>query len=111
MRVHRNLNKACWSVTVRGERVRHVGAVALVGVRFVVSVAGRARVLARQVRQVHAWADGAEAAVPAHTGGLVEVTYNPFRAGTFTRKDTGAAVESAALVVFAADGKCWALLG
>jgi hypothetical protein len=105
------LNRACWSVTVRGEKVRHVEACALVGVRFVVSAAGRARVLARKVRQVHAWADGTEAAPPMHTGGLVEVNYNPYRAGTFTRKDTGAAVESAELVVFGTDGKCRALLG
>jgi hypothetical protein len=107
MRVHRNLHKACWSLTVRGERVRHVGAFALAGVRFVVSAAGRARVLAKKVRAVHAWADGAEAAAPADLTGFVRVSYNPFRAGTFTTAD-GAPVRGAELVAFTADGKCMA---
>ncbi len=110
MRVHRNLNKACWSLTVRGERVKHVDAFALCGVRFIVSEKQRQRVLARKVRAVHAWADGTECPVPATVSALVEVRYNPFRAGTFTRGDTGEPVTSAALVIFGTDGKCWAQL-
>jgi hypothetical protein len=106
MRVHRNLNRACWSLTVRGERVRHVAAWALAGVRFIVSVAGRARVLARNTRDVHAWAEGAAVPVPADLTGLVAVTYNPHRAGQFTRRDTGEAVTTARLAVFTADGQC-----
>lgn len=108
MRVHRNLNKACWSLTVRGERVQHVDAFALSGVRFVVSAAGHKRVTAKRVRMVHAWADGEPCEVPATVAGLVRVTYNPFRSDKFVRCDTGKPVAGAALVVFWADGKCYA---
>lgn len=83
---------------------------ALADVRLVVSAAGRARVLARKERQVHAWAQGEEYPVPADLTGFVELTYNPFRGARFTRRDTGAEVERVALAVFAADGKCWALM-
>jgi hypothetical protein len=110
MRVHRNLNRACWSLTVRGEKVRHVAAFALAGVRFIVSEKQRQRVLARKVRAVHAWANGEACAVPADASALVEVRYNPFRAATFTRSDNGEAVTSAAYVVFTTDGKCYAQL-
>ncbi len=110
MRVHRNLNKACWSITRRGERVIHTDATALQSVRFVVSAAGRNRVLSRKVRAVHAWADGVPCDVPANLEGFAEVNYNPYRCGSFTRRDTGAPVDAAALVVFAVDGKCYAKL-
>jgi hypothetical protein len=106
MRVHRNLNRACWSVTVRGEPVRHVDAFALSGVRFIVSAAGRARVLTRNVRAVHAWADGEACDIPTDTGALVPVSYNPYRSGAFLRRDNGAPVHSAHLVVFTTDGQC-----
>jgi hypothetical protein len=75
-------------------------------VRLVVSAAGRARVLARNKRQVHAWAEGRECPAPADLTGLVELNYNPYRGPRFTRRDTGADVEAVALAVFTSDGKC-----
>jgi len=107
MRVHRNLNKKCWSLTVKGEKVRHVDSFALADVTFVVSAATRARVLREQVRAVHAWAQGEACEAPASLEGMVKVTYNPYRCGSFTRADNGEPVEGAALAVFAADGSCW----
>jgi hypothetical protein len=110
-RVHRNLHRRCWSVTEPGAPVRHVEAFALVGVRFQVSAAGRGRVLAQKVRAVHAWAIGTPAPVAqAEAGDLVAVTYNPYRAETFTRCDTGAPVLAAALVIFTAQGAALARL-
>src|SRR5262245_58656275 len=108
-RVHRNLNKKCWSVSVRGERVRHVDAFALAGVRFVVSAAGRARVLSKKVRAVHAWAQGEPCEAPADRSGMLKVSYNPFRAGSFTREG-GEPVVSVSLAVLAADGSYWVQL-
>ena len=111
MRVHRNLNRGTWSLTEPGRAVRHAEAAALAGVSFKVSAAGRARVLARRVRAVHAWAVGTPAPTWPKAGApLVAVTYNPFRAGTFTRCDTGEPVYFAAFVYFAADGACLAQL-
>lgn len=107
VKVHKNLNRGCWSVTRPGERVAHVEAAALSGVRFVVQAGGLARVRATQVRAVHAYATGTEAVAPADLLGLTEVTYNPFRADTFTTRD-GRPVTSAALVVFHTDGRAYA---
>jgi hypothetical protein len=109
MRVHKNLNKGCWSrKATSAAKVEHVEACALAGVRFKVSAAGHAKVVLHRVRAVHAWAEGHECEAPADLGGMVRVTYNPFRSHHFTRCDTGAAVASAALVVFTRSGECWA---
>ncbi len=111
-RVHRNLNRGDWSVTTPGARVARAQVYALAGVTFKVSAAGRARVLARKVRAVHAWAVGTPVTTwPRDAAGpLVIVTYNPYRAETFTRADTGEAVERAAFVYFSASGQCLAQL-
>ena len=105
--VHRYLNRAAWTLkpTASGAAA-HAQATALTGVTFHVQPGGRARVLARKVRAVHAYAKGtaAEARDPA---GMVEVTYNPYRAPTFTTRD-GRPVTAAALVVFHTDGKAYA---
>jgi hypothetical protein len=104
-KVHRNLNRGAWSVTEAGAPVRHVETFTLTGVTFKVSAAGRARVLAKRVRAVHAWAIGTPAPMPAQAAAdLVPVTYNPYRADTFTRTDTGEAVTAAALVIFTREG-------
>lgn len=110
MRVHRNLNRGTWSLTEPGQAVRHAEAVTLARVTFKVSAAGRARVLARRVRAVHAWAAGTlTEEQPA--GPFVRVSYNPYRAETFTRADNGAPIHAAAFVVFTAAGECLAQLG
>lgn len=106
IRVHKNLNRDCWSITIRKEPVRHVDAVALTGAEFKVSAAGRERSLRIRKRAVHAWCVGEQADVPEDLGGLVEVSYNPWKAGHFYRRDTGEPVTAAALVVFTTDGRC-----
>lgn len=100
-KVHKNLNRGCWSVARAGERVEHVEATALANVRFVVQPGGLARVRRTGVRAVHAYATGDETTA-TDVAGLTEVTYN-----TFTTRD-GKTVTRAALVVFAADGRAYA---
>jgi hypothetical protein len=104
--VHKNLNRGCWTVKDTSKsKVRHVDSVALSGVSFVVQPAGRLRVLRERVRLVHAYAKGEPAEV-LDTSGWAEVTYNPYRAGTFTTRD-GTPVLAADYVVFASDGKAY----
>ena len=108
IRVHRNLNRACWSVTRPGARVAHVEAIQLEGATFVVQPGGRARVLRTGVRAVHAYAKGMEAHPADIPPGAVRVTYNPFRAPTFTT-ETGSPVVRADRVLFLPDGRCVAV--
>ena len=74
---------------------------------LVVRPGGLARVRRTGVRAVHAYATGTEVSPPAAVAGLTEVTYNPFRADTFTTRD-GRPVFAAALVVFHTDGRAYA---
>lgn len=108
-RVHRNLHLSCWTLYMRSSGPPlHLDAVALKGVRFVVQPGGRARFLVTRRRKVHAYAQGELTYPPDLDGDAVEVTYNPHRCATFTRRDTGAPVWRAALVLFHTDGRAYA---
>lgn len=103
--VYWNLHKHLWSVRDRetGRVIARVEALSLVGAVFVVSEAGRRRVLAEGRKNVHAGVAGSYVpAEPPPTGevprGGVPVTYNPRTGPHFTRRDTGASVTSAARV-------------
>lgn len=107
-KVHKNLNRGCWSITRPGAPVVHAPACALAGARLVVQPGGLARVKRSGVRAVHAYAVGEECGPPADLGAdLVEVTYNPFRSDRFHTRD-GLAVAGAALLVFDANGRMYA---
>jgi len=91
VRVYFNLHKRVWSVQdARTRRViAHVDSLALWGVTFKVSQAGRARAVQEGRKNVHAFACGywdRKAPVEARQDGTA-VTYNPFRAGTFVTAD------------------------
>ena len=112
MRVHvyYNLNRHVWSV--RDPRTRrvidHRDQVHLADVRFVVSEAGRQRVLRRRCRSVHPWAEGVLCERPANLGAAVR--YNPYRAPTFEVLAEGSQwqpIHTAALVGFAPAGRCY----
>ncbi len=103
--VYWNLHKRLWSVRDRatGRVVAHAESLSLVAAVFVVSEAGRRRVLSEGRKNVHAGVAGAYC--PAETprpGSVPEdgtpVTYNPRTGPTFVRRDTGAPVLSAARV-------------
>lgn len=113
VRVHLNLHTGLWSVTAisgprRGCVIDSRAAVGLRDVRLVVSAAGRERAVHKlHKRTVHAWAEGelCECAMPPDA---VRFTYNPFKAATFTRCDTGAAVHTAAHAWFTSERKAYA---
>jgi hypothetical protein len=105
VRVHFNLHTHLWSVTARdgaerGRVIAHEPAFALTNATFVVSEAGRQRVLREKCRAVHAWVEGFVAPVTELTPNAVGFTYNPYRSGSFTRRDTFAPLETAARVWF-----------
>lgn len=108
-KVHRNLHKACWSIRRKGDKTAHQEAVCLANVVFRVSEAGRAKVLEKRVRSVHAYAQGEE--IPCSVYGLKRerVRYNPYRAGAFLTED-GREVWAAQYAFFHADGSCEVIL-
>jgi hypothetical protein len=70
----------------------------------VVNERERLKVITNRCRSVHAYASG-NAAEPVAEPRGVHVSYNPYRGGTFYRKDTGAPVYGAAVLHFLPDGK------
>lgn len=90
--VYRNLHRRCLSVRDARTRkvVAHVESVLLADARFVVSEAGRQRVLRERRKNVHAVVRGTLLAqgTPAPEG-WAAVTYNPYRAATFVHRHDG----------------------
>ena len=94
-----NLHRLCWSVKAlegpqRGRVVGHARRVNLSGATFKVSESGRQRVLLERRKNVHAgvvgqWDGHCDASPPKAQGEPVAVSYNPYKAPTFTRRDTG----------------------
>lgn len=105
VQVYKNLRNGTWSVRSKGKVIAHLAECILADVTFRVSEKRRQAVIAKRCREVHAWAEGEVVeALPAEYA-AVPVTYNPYRCGTFTRRDSGAAVVAAAYVHFTkADG-------
>lgn len=81
--VYRNLHKGCLSVMQDGLVIRHVNAITLRDVRFVVRKAGRAKVLMEKRKNVHAFAVGAPCRVKVDKRSAVRVTYNPYEGASF----------------------------
>lgn len=103
VRVHLNLHRGDFSISdpKTGRVMASCDDVTLSGVTFQVSETTRQRVIAKQRRRVHAWAKGTLVAVdskPTIEGHPV-VTYNPYRAPTFT-KGNGSPVHAAEMVAF-----------
>ncbi len=93
--VYWNLHSGVWSVRDRRTRlvVAHLNGLVLADVRFRVSAAGNARVRSEGRKNVHAFARGTivwPAAEETHDlrGGLVQVTYNPYKYTSFVVQDT-----------------------
>lgn len=99
VQVYKNLNRGDWSVRVGGKVIAPLREVTLAKVTFHVSEKARRRVIANQCREVHAWAIG-EIVASQPIGERIAITYNPYRAGTFTERVSGEPVTSAAHVYF-----------
>ena len=87
VRVYRNLNKKCLSVQSwvegKGWRVTdHVQKIALDGVSFKVSQAGRERCLRDKRKNVHAFVIGTRVDHPKYKP-THRVTYNPYKSNGF----------------------------
>ena len=85
--VYFNLHKKCWSVRQSGRIVAHTNEILLKECRFLVSQAGREKVLRDKRKNVHAGVSGY--VVDSFQGverAAVEVTYNPYRYKTFVSK-------------------------
>lgn len=109
VQVYKNLRRGDWSVRAAGKVIAHVPEIALSDVRFVVRESRRQAVIRDRTREVHAWAIGTVTESPVWET-CVAITYNPYRCGTFTRRDNGAAITQAKFVCFTAgDGAIAAL--
>jgi uncharacterized protein YjiK len=103
--VYKNLNRGCWSIAEatatgnRGKLIRHAESLVLANAQFIVKESARNRVCRTKSREVHAWIIG-EIVESVPSGDGIEVTYNPYRAPLFHRRDNGAAVLTAARVHF-----------
>ena len=104
VKVHRNLNKGCWSVRAGNKVIMHALSLTLADCTFHVSLAGRKRVLAQKRKNVHAYVQGT---LIEPCGGGKRVTYNPYRAGTFLAGDKP--VSKAKAVHFDEHGRAFAL--
>ena len=100
VKVYYNLHKHTFSVqtkTPKGWRVTdYADRLNLTDVEFRVSEAGRQRVLKEGRKNVHAFVIGTLTDEELDTP--VDVSYNPYKAGFFYRKDNGEAVHSASKV-------------
>jgi hypothetical protein len=103
--IYKNLHKGCFSVK-RGSagRVFHADAVLATDVDFHVREGGRQRVLVEKKKNVHAFVrcmgmstlHQKEVAMLLADGSWTEVTYNPYRGGSFYLRDSGVEVRTAA---------------
>lgn len=104
--VYKNLIRGDWSVAElkgsrgKGKVIAHCREVILADVTMHVSEASRQAVIAKRCRSVHAWCVGTIACSVESVHPAVPVTYNPYRAGTFTRRDNGQPVTAADYVHF-----------
>lgn len=96
---HKNLNKGVWSISVGGKVIVHVSELVLANVTFRVRERARRQVIERKCRQVHCWAIGTLVSA-APEGARTPITYNPYRAATFTRRSDGAPVSACEFVHF-----------
>lgn len=99
--VYFNLHRKCFSVRARdgadrGKVIAHVRGIVLRDVAFKVSEAGRQRVLRERRKNVHATVRGVVTSGGTVRRSMRGVTYNPFVAGHFTERATGARVDNAA---------------
>lgn len=109
--VYYNLHKHCLSVRHKGRVVNHTDKIALDNVKFVVSQAGRERVLKEQRKNVHAVVRGeiremsfADCVAPGHI-----VKYNPYKYNSFVTED-GTPVKGAKKVaIFGKNILAWGL--
>ena len=119
-RVYWNLHRNLWSVQVKVGKswkvVEHASTVALGGVSFTVSEAGRQRVLRTKRKNVHSYATGYLIGTESDAlsfsdswQGLPEVTYNPYKFSTFVRTSDRTPIASASRAYLLSDRRVLAV--
>ena len=125
--VYRNLHKNCWSVRSRerhdyGKVVAHTNSLVLNDAKFVVSQAGRNRVLKEKKKNVHAVIRGMvhdsnmwlyrsswyDLNFRLRHDDLKGITYNPYKKSTFFWEDTEEPIYYSDSVIFNTDMKVYA---
>jgi hypothetical protein len=100
--VYFNLHKKCLSVRHKGKVVHHSDYVKIINPTFVVSQAGRQRVLREKRKNVHAFVRGELAALENNpkdsANNLQTITYNPYKYSTFVTKNDETPVHKASEV-------------
>ncbi len=93
VRVYWNLHKNIWSIMKKGKVIGHRDTILLKDVRFIVSQAGRNRVLKEKKKNVHAFAEGIVVEI-GDCDKKEQITYNPYKFPYFYYKSD----ESIALI-------------
>ena len=128
--IYRNLHKNCWSVRSRepsqkyGLVIGHATRIGLKDAKFVVSQAGRNRVLKDKRKNVHAVVRGNliysnyrdftdrdmwfKYQARAENNTMKRITYNPYKKSTFFWTDTEEPVYHSKTVIFNEDMKVYA---
>lgn len=87
VKVHKNLNKGCWSVKEKGKPMQHFQDLVLVDATFHIQPSGQRKARRDKVRNVHAYVSGTM--IPnVPKGPFKEVVYNPFKNDTFVTTQT-----------------------
>ena len=97
--VYRNLNRACWSVRLRGKVIGHVDTVTLQDVTLIIQHAGQTRVRVTGHKNVHAYARVKFGQTNAPTAATARARYNPKTRDTFELED-GTPVHACAIATF-----------
>lgn len=116
LRVYKNLTTGTWSAKAKvphpttgkpvWRKVWGGESIVLTSVRARISIAGAARIRARNSREVVAWIEGDFAGFQGNAQDLSPIRYNPFRRDDFHRT-TGETFDSADYAVFPKDSACF----
>lgn len=115
VRAYFNLHRKEWSIKAmqgpyKGRVIAHADELTLDVCRFVVSEAGRQRVIREGRKNVHAYVDGFLRATPTDTLGMQPLTYNPYQGPHFSVKGgTGQGLHGAEVVHLSRAGRAWAV--
>jgi hypothetical protein len=109
MHVYRNLNRACWSIRLRGKVIGHVGSLTLQNVTLIIQKAGQTRVRVTGQKNVHAYARGKLSKANAATT-AIRARYDPRTRDTFELED-GTPVHGCALATFDLHGRMFVHCG
>lgn len=105
--VYKNLHNGMFSVKQGGLVVAHVDSIMLSPAVFNVNQAGRQRVLIEKKKNVHAYVIGYVEGVnmDVEVGGMIPVSYNPYKFKHFYIKSTEEPVSSLSCNVFCSTSK------